>query len=285
MMMVNKHMTLNGKSIYVKSFGNGDPIVFLHGGPGGSHEFFLPFAERLAADHTVILYDQAGCGRSGAALSDRYSIGDEVGNLEALREELGLERMHLFGESWGSMLALSYAAEYPSHVDRIMLTAAIGLTNEAYAAFQTELLQKPGTFKKIKFMVNGMLHTLGINRTKQILHLLDPYYVYSQDTLKKKKHIPYNDVVQSKISKDIKKSYNLLPHVKTLSNIPILIAQGSHDILTPLHMERFFKEHLPHVEIVEIGESGHWTVLEQPGEMASVASFFFMHEGSSFTIK
>jgi proline iminopeptidase len=66
-----------------------------------------------------------------------------------------------------------------------------------------------------------------------------------------------------------------MTHVKTLGSIPILIAQGSHDILTPQHMERFFKEHLPHIEIVEVGESGHWTVLEQPGEMASMAKSFF----------
>jgi proline iminopeptidase len=270
-------MTLNGKSIYVKSFGKGDPIVFLHGGPGGSHEFFLPFSEKLAEDHTVILYDQAGCGMSGAVEDDRYSIQDEVENLEALRQALGLDTLHLFGESWGSMLALSYAVQYPSHVEKIILTAAIGLTNEAYTSFKTELLQKVGTFKKMRFMINGMLHTLGINRTNQILNLLDPYYVYSLDTLKKKKHIPFNDVVQSKISKDIEESYNLLPHVKTLSSIPILIAQGSHDILTAHHMERFFKLHLPHVEIVEIGESGHWTILEQPEEMAMVTKFFFKH--------
>jgi proline iminopeptidase len=272
---LNKHMTLNGKSIYIKYFGKGDPIVFLHGGPGGSHEFFLPFAEMLAEDHTVILYDQAGCGMSGAVEGDLYSIQDEVENLESLRQALGLDRMNLFGESWGSMLALSYAAQYPSHVDKILLTAAIGLTNEAYAIFKTELLQKVGIAKKIRFMINGMLHTLGINRTKQILNLLDPYYVYSQDTLKKKKHIPFDDVVQSKISKDIEESYNLLPYVKTMSSIPILIAQGSHDILTPHHMDDLFKTHLPHVEIVEIGESGHWTILEQPEEMASMAKFFF----------
>jgi proline iminopeptidase len=279
---LKNHMTLNGKSIYIKSFGKGDPIVFLHGGPGGSHEFFLPFAERLGEDHTVILYDQAGCGMSGAAEGDRYSIQDEVENLEALRQALGLNRMRLFGESWGSMLALSYAAQYPSHVEKIMLTAAIGLTNEAYATFKTELLQKVGTFKKIRFMVNGMLHTLGINRTRQTLNLLDPYYVYSKDTLKKKKYIPFNDVVQSKISKDIEESYNLLPYVKTLSSIPIMIAQGSHDILTPHHMVDLFKAHLPHVEIEEIGESGHWTILEQPGEMAMMTRTYFRNSGCEF---
>jgi proline iminopeptidase len=163
----------------------------------------------LAEDHTVILYDQAGCGMSGTAEGNLYSIQDEVENLEALRQVLGLDSLHLFSESWGSMLALSYAAHYPSNVDKIILTSAIGLTNEAYTTFKTELLQKVGTFKKIRFMVYGMLHTLGINRTNQILNLLDPYYVYSLDRLKKKTHIPFNDVVQSKISKDIEESYNL----------------------------------------------------------------------------
>jgi proline iminopeptidase len=279
---LKKYMTLNGKSIYVKSFGKGDPIVFLHGGPGGSHEFFLPFAEMLAEDHTIILYDQAGCGMSGVVEGNLYSIQDEVENLEAMRQALGLERIHLFGESWGSMLALSYAVQYPSHVEKIILTAAIGLTNEAYTTFKLELLNKVGTFKKIRFMVNGMLHNLGINRTKQILNLLDPYYVHFKDTLKKKKYIPFNDVVQSKISKDIEESYNLLPYVKTLSSIPILVAQGSHDILTPLHMNDLFKTHLPHVEIEEIGESGHWTILEQPGEMAMVTRTFLRNSVCEF---
>ncbi|MGR3764083.1 alpha/beta fold hydrolase [Rossellomorea sp. NS-SX7] len=272
---MEKHLTLNGKSIYVKRFGSGEPIVFLHGGPGGSHEFFLPFAERLAEDYTVILYDQAGCGMSHMVEGDGYSIQDEVDNLEALRQTLGLEKIHLFGESWGSILALSYAVTYPSHVNKLMLTAAIGLTNGAYTSFKTELMKRLGTFKKLTFLTNGILHTLGINRTKQILNLLDPYYVYTQHTLIKKKHIPFNDVVQSKIAKNIEDSYSLLPHVKTLSSIPIMIAQGSHDILTAQHMKDEFKKQLPHVEVVEIKESGHWTILEQPEEIVRLTRSFF----------
>ncbi|MCA1054333.1 alpha/beta hydrolase [Rossellomorea aquimaris] len=272
---MEKHLTLNGKSIYVKSFGTGDPIVFLHGGPGGSHEFFLPFAERLANHYTVILYDQSGCGRSEQVESGEYSIKDEVETLEALRRALCLDYFQLFGESWGSMLALSYAATYPNHVSRLLLTAAIGLTNEAYASFKTELLNKLGVFKKVSFYTNGLLHTLGINRTNQFQTLLDPYYVYSQGTLSKKKPIPFNDVVLNKISKDIEASYNLLPHVNTLSRIPIMIAQGSHDILSPHHMKNEFLNHLPHAEVVEVKESGHWTILEQPEAMARLTRAFF----------
>ncbi|NMH68048.1 alpha/beta hydrolase [Bacillus sp. RO3] len=272
---MNKHLTLNGQSIYVKQFGSGEPIVFLHGGPGGSHEFFLPFAERLAEDYTVILYDQCGCGLSEKVEGNAYSIQNEVETLEALRQALGLHHMHLFGESWGSMLALSYAATYPDHVDKLMLTAAIGLTNSAYTSFKTELLKKLGTLEKLRFLTNGLLHTVGINRTKQILDLLDPYYVYSKDTLVTKKHIPFNHVVLSTISKEIEKSYNLVPHTNTLSTIPIMIAQGSHDIRTPQQIKELFYPHLPHVEVVEINESGHWTTLEQPEEMVRLMRRFF----------
>ncbi|MCA1063909.1 alpha/beta hydrolase [Rossellomorea aquimaris] len=272
---MNKHLTLNGQSIYVKQFESGEPIVFLHGGPGGSHEFFLPFAERLAEDYTVVLYDQSGCGLSGKVEGNAYSIQNEVETLEALRQALGLHHMHLFGESWGSMLALSYAATYPHHVDKLMLTAAIGLTNSAYTSFKTELLKKLGTLEKLRFLTNGLLHTVGINRTKQILDLLDPYYVYSKETLGTKKHIPFNDVVLSTITKDIEKSYNLVPHTNTISTIPIMIAQGSHDIRTPEQVKDLFHPHLPHVEVFEINESGHWTTLEQPEEMVRLMRRFF----------
>lgn len=63
--MEGKHIKINGKSIYVCVKGEGEPIIFLHGGPGGSHEYFLPHMEPLAEDYQIILYDQTGCGKSG----------------------------------------------------------------------------------------------------------------------------------------------------------------------------------------------------------------------------
>lgn len=59
-----------------------------------------------------------------------------------------------------------------------------------------------------------------------------------------------------------------------LSNIPILIAQGSHDILTPSIIKELFSEHIPHIQLVEIEECGHWTVVEQPEKMCNVAFNF-----------
>ena len=60
-----------------------------------------------------------------------------------------------------------------------------------------------------------------------------------------------------------------------IKNIPILIAQGSHDILTPNLIKKLLLDYIPHAELVEIAECGHWTVLEKPNEMIKITNQFF----------
>lgn len=56
-------------------------------------------------------------------------MADEVETLEMLRKKLKLDKIHLFGESWGSILALLYATEYPENVNKVFLTAAISISS------------------------------------------------------------------------------------------------------------------------------------------------------------
>ncbi len=117
-------VNIKGQKLHVNIIGDGEAIVFLHGGPGSEHRFFLPHVLPLAQKFKLVLYDQRGCGKSEHAKSNTYSMMDEVKTLELLRKELKLEKMNLFGESWGSMLALLYATTYPERVNKILLTAA-----------------------------------------------------------------------------------------------------------------------------------------------------------------
>jgi pimeloyl-ACP methyl ester carboxylesterase len=100
-----------------------EPIVFLHGGPGMR---FGPFDSDIyggfaAYGFRVYLYDQAGSGASALFPHTReYSIARAVEDLEAIRVQLHAERMILIGHSWGSMLAASYIAKYPTHVSRVV---------------------------------------------------------------------------------------------------------------------------------------------------------------------
>ena len=88
---------------------DGVALVCLHGGPGSTHHYFEPL-ERLAADgRRVVVYDQLGCGNSDQPDDpDLWTVDLFVEELDTLRAGLALDRIHLLGTSWGSMLALEY---------------------------------------------------------------------------------------------------------------------------------------------------------------------------------
>ena len=117
----------DGHRIYWEVSGNpdGKPAVFLHGGPGSGTS---PLQRRLfdPAAYRIVLFDQRGCGRSipHAATADpdeHNTLWHLIGDMEALRTHLGIDRWLLFGGSWGATLALAYAQLHPERVTEIIL--------------------------------------------------------------------------------------------------------------------------------------------------------------------
>ena len=90
------------------------PVAFLlHGGPGGDHSGFKPGWSPLAERMQVIYVDHRGQGRSARGLKETYTLDNNVDDLEALRQHLGLDKVVVIGVSYGGMVALTYAARYP----------------------------------------------------------------------------------------------------------------------------------------------------------------------------
>ncbi len=110
-------------TIYFEQSGDprGRPALALHGGPGGGlspemRRFFDP------ARYRTVLMDQRGCGRSTPHAEVRENTTwDLVADIERVRERLGIERWLVFGGSWGSTLALAYAAKHPERVSALVL--------------------------------------------------------------------------------------------------------------------------------------------------------------------
>jgi pimeloyl-ACP methyl ester carboxylesterase len=89
------------------------PLLCLHGGPGSSSAYHERL-EPLAADRQVIRYDQLGCGDSDRPDDDSlWTLDLFVSEVQAVRDALGLDRVHLLGTSWGGMLAQEYALTPP----------------------------------------------------------------------------------------------------------------------------------------------------------------------------
>jgi pimeloyl-ACP methyl ester carboxylesterase len=101
------------------------PIVFLHGGPGLYTEDRRIEQGQVFrnAGFTTIFYDQIGSGQSARPAASNYSLARMVADLEALRISLGIEKIVLWGNSWGCQLALLYAQAYPAHVAGLIFTS------------------------------------------------------------------------------------------------------------------------------------------------------------------
>lgn len=104
----------------------GDPVVFLHGGPGVADlDHDAPILGRLAdTGRDVWLYDQVGAGRS-SRLADPtgYSLKRDVADLEQVRLRIGAPRMALVGHSYGATVAATYLARHPEHVSRVVFSS------------------------------------------------------------------------------------------------------------------------------------------------------------------
>lgn len=103
--------------------GGGVPLLTLHGGPGFPHDYLQPLAA-LGDQRRVVFYDQLGCGRSEQPNDPAlWQIERFVDEIARVRDALGLERVHLFGHSWGAMLAVDYLLTRPAGVVSAVLAS------------------------------------------------------------------------------------------------------------------------------------------------------------------
>ena len=125
-----------GGKVWYRRVGTGPktPLLLLHGGPGAGHDYLLRMAA-LADERPVIFYDQLGCGRAEAPADDGlYTVARSVAEVDAVRHALGLERIVLFGNSWGSMLAIEYLVTgHGAGVERLVLSGALASVPQAVA--------------------------------------------------------------------------------------------------------------------------------------------------------
>lgn len=113
--------------LLVTEVGQGQPLVFLHGGPGNDFQYAVDAFRPHLAGNRIIFFDQRGSllspvaqGGAGALAFDKL-----VEDLDQLREALGVERLRIFGHSFGSLLAMGYVRRYPDRVASLILCGAL----------------------------------------------------------------------------------------------------------------------------------------------------------------
>jgi proline iminopeptidase len=116
------------RRLYYKSFGDATKgcLLCLHGGPGLTHDYILPLADLANFGYRVVFYDQLGCGKSEVPKNvGLFTVERAVEEVEGVRERLELGKTHLYGSSYGGLLAIAYALKYQKNLLSLITTGAL----------------------------------------------------------------------------------------------------------------------------------------------------------------
>ena len=133
-----------GGRVWFKRVGAGPglPLLAIHGGPGLPHNY-LRSLERLADEREVVFWDQLGCGNSKCPSNTQlWTMQRSVAEMDSVVRELGLDRFHIFGNSWGGMMAQQYVLDIPSRAVSLTISnslASIPEFSKMVARLKSEL--------------------------------------------------------------------------------------------------------------------------------------------------
>lgn len=253
--------TIQGTSFFVESIGSGPPLLMLHGGLGLDHTYFRPWFDRLAETHQVIYYDHRGNGRSEkpadySTLTHDQLIGDAI----AVIDHLGLEKVTVFGHSYGGFLAQGMAIQHADRLDGVILANTV-------PAFDYQPMPN-GTEEQ--------LAAFGAAFTRPMAD--DADWRQTWGTLWQMYFKEYDAELGAKIDAGTHYSADAwnagsaaLATFNTLEGLPsvptrALVIAGRHDVVCPPeHGGERINSLLPNSELIIFEESGHYPFIEEEG--------------------
>lgn len=276
--------------LYVEESGNpkGIPVVFLHGGPGAGCK---PTQRRSfdPARYRIVLFDQRGCGRStpSAALegNDTQAL---IGDIERIRDHLGIDRWMVAGGSWGSLLALAYAIAHPDRCSALRVHGIfLGRPQEVRFWFHGIGTLFPDAFESFAHHVEPQerddlltaYHTRLIN-PNPLVHLpaaqaLRGFSARTQTLVSSEAHV--NTLTQPKAALELSRLFthycannffvpenHILNSITRIRHLPCEIVQGRYDVVTPMQSAWELHRAWPEARFTLVELSNHVATPEAP---------------------
>ncbi len=242
------------------------PLLALHGGPGGSHDPLEGLGALVEQGRRVVFYDQLGGGDSDKPDDPSLlTIETFLEQLRSVRESLGLERLHLFGSSWGGMLALEYALTQPDGLVSLVLNSTP--TSAPRWAEETRRLHDqlpPGLDEKAAQQEFWRRHICRIEPEPEALgRTRAKFGTQVYETM----WGPNEFTVAGTL-----KDWDLIDRLGEIE-VPTLITSGRYDECTPALVESLH-EGIAGSDWVLFEESSHTALLEEPVRYLEVIGGF-----------
>ncbi|WP_418510716.1 alpha/beta fold hydrolase [Corallibacter sp.] len=256
--------------IKVTTYGKGQPILIINGGPGMSSQGFSTLAKELGKTHLAILYDQRGTGQSviNEISENTMTMDFMVEDIEAIRKHFGFNNWIVLGHSFGGMLASYYLKKHPKRIKGLILSGSGGhdLSITRNLNLTSRLTSKERdslNYWNRKIYQGDTTYKTLYNRGKY----LAPAYVYDR------KHAPIiaerltqgNRIINSLIWENIRAINFDCSDAFINFKEPVLIIQGKQDVMGNTIAKKAHSL-LTNSKLIFIDKCAHYGWLEQPEE-------------------
>ena len=285
-----KYYEVNGERLWTVSFGEGEPLFFIAGGPGGTHYGLRRF-DSLSTTNTLIYYDAFGRGKSDTANNvTEYSLERDIEDLEGLRIAMGFDKINILGHSYGGVVAQGYAIKYPENVSHLILANSF----HSYLMWQENCDNSNHEIKTNypevweELMEARMQGAVSSDPVHYEIYDGVPYgflYGYNPENFKPsgKKPYPYKTnrkLYYQMVGRDgdfeLTSDIGAFDYRKELKDIdmPVLIYGGRYDRVAVPRMMVEFKIYCPQAEFFMFEESGHNPHVEEPSKLFALIRNF-----------
>jgi proline iminopeptidase len=225
---------------------------------------------RLEKARRMVYLDQRGCGRSERPWDGHYSLEVLVADLEALRQELGVERWVLLGHSFGGTLALEYAARYPGRVAGVVFVSGFSDAQSSFSAWKSELeRQHPGRLAETASpedasdyaRVMRALRGLDAQAFFHSLQFRDATYQKQQEAVDAESGLRNTGELSRALFSNELLNYRFSAFERI--SAPVLLVGGQHDHAIGPESLKALAQALPRGSLLEYERSGHFPYLEE----------------------
>jgi proline iminopeptidase len=276
-------ISVTGGRVWYQKVGNDNktPLLVLHGGPGIPHNYMEPLST-LADERQVIYYDQLGCGKSDRPENEElWTVERFIEELHQVRQALGLDRFHLLGHSWGTMLATVYYLAYPEGITSLILASPF----LNMPLFTSQILPKLIGAMTVESQTHLKNHIPGSQDMRpEYLSVLREYnrrYLFHKISPDSVRHYlaGTNDQVREILFgvDDLFPTGRIGTYDRTEAlpgiKVPVLLTCGRYDECTPEFLE-WHQQQIPGSKMRIFEQSAHNPHLEEPDEFVEAVRGF-----------
>ena len=252
------------------------PTLFLlHGGPGGDHVGFKSTVARLVDVAQLVYVDHRGSGRSAPSDPSTHTLDENIDDVDALRDYLGLDSICLLGSSYGGMVAQGYAIRYPDRVSNLVLCA----TAPSYRFLEDakRIVAERGTPEQqavCEMLWNGSFESL--EQVREYYQAMGPMYSVTYDAQKSAESWSRGTRNFEQLNLGFSDFLREFDYTEQLGSIacPTLVLAGEQDWICPPNHSRDIAERVPRAHLKVFSKRAHNIAGDEPEEfLAAVRGF------------